>query len=174
MYRPAASAFLLALASATLLSIPASARTGADPKGEIARVLKRQLKGDFTPHSPAEIRAAIRPVDINRDGIQDWQVDFNAFGSAWCGTGGCRYQLWLGQKTGSPLRVFDRQVREHQSAERHGRIVFVFDFHGTQCGGFGAEACPGEFTWSPKRGRMVLLPTAGKRTSTTSPVLPFQ
>ena len=170
MYRSAALSF----AAAVLLAAPALAKAPADPRAEIARVLTRQLKGDFTPHSQAEIRAAIRPVDINGDGIQDWEVDFNTFGSAWCGTGGCRYQLWLGRAKAAPIRVFDRQVREHEAVRRDGRIVFVFDFHGSQCGGFGSEVCPGEFAWSAKRGRMVLLPTPGKHTSTAAPVLPFQ
>ena len=70
--------------------------------------------------------------------------------------------------------MFDRQVREHEAVRRDGRIVFVFDFHGSQCGGFGSEVCPGEFAWNAKRGRMVLLPTPGKHTSTAAPVLPFQ
>ena len=164
----------VSLASILLLALPATARAPADPEAEIAKVLTRQLRSDFTRHSQAEIRAAIKPVDINADGIQDWQVDFNAFGSAWCGTGGCRYQLWLGRKSGMPLRVFDRQMREVQIERREGRIIFVFDFHGTHCGGFGAEACPGEFAWSAKRGRMVLLPTPARHTSIADPIVPFQ
>lgn len=164
----------VALLTGGLLISPATARAPAEPKAEIAKVLTRQLRSDFTRHSQAEIRAAIKPVDINADGIQDWQVDFNAFGSAWCGTGGCRYQLWLGRKSGMPLRVFDRQMREVQIERREGRIIFVFDFHGTHCGGFGAEACPGEFAWSAKRGRMVLLPTPARHTSIVDPIVPFQ
>ena len=160
------------LAVAAVLMSPAAARVKAGPKAVIARVLTRQLQGGFSRHSQAAIYAAIKPTDINHDGVQDWQVDFNPFGSAWCGTGGCRYQLWLGQKNGSPLRVFDRQMREVSSVRRGSRIVFVFDFHGSECGGFGAEACPGEFSWDAKRGRMVLLATPRKHTAVRSPIDP--
>ena len=166
----------LTFAAALVLTValsPAAAKAPASPKAELAKVLTRQLKGDFSKHSQAEILAAIEPVDINADGIQDWQVNWNAFGSAWCGTGGCRYQLWLGRKTGVPTRVFDRQMREVSTERRDGRIVFVFDFHGSECGGIGAEACPGEFAWSRRRGQMVLLPTPVRHTGTNDPFVLF-
>lgn len=167
---PAALALLLPICA---LAPDVAAKANPGPKAEIAKVLTRQLKSGFSRHSQAEILAAIEPVDINRDGIQDYQVNFTAFGSAWCGTGGCRYQLWLGRKTGVPIRVFDRQMRELTITQRAEQIVFLFDFHGSECGGFGAEACPGEFTWSARRGRMVLLPTPTKHTSQSSPIVPF-
>ncbi|HQV02819.1 MULTISPECIES: hypothetical protein [unclassified Novosphingobium] len=164
---------LFAFTAVSLIAAPTLARETAGPKAKIAKVLARQLQDDFNRHSPADINAAIEPVDINADGIQDWQVSWNTFGPAWCGTGGCRYQLWLGRKSGMPVRVFDRQMRGLEIEKRAGRIVFVFDFHGTECGGTGAEACPGEFTWSAKRGRMVLLPTPARRTSMAAPIRPF-
>lgn len=165
------AAFITALS--LLVPSTAPAKAPANPKAEIAKVLTRQLKSGFSHHSQAEIKAAIEPVDINGDGIQDYAVNFTSFGSAWCGTGGCRYQLWLGRKSGLPIRVFDRQMRD-LTIERRGRqIVFVFDFHGSHCGGFGAEACPGEFAWNAKRGRMVLLPTPAKHTSQASPIVTF-
>lgn len=164
----------LALVLPTTALTPAvSAKPGASPKAEIAKVLTRQLKSGFGHHSQSEIMAAIQPVDINGDGIQDYQVNFTVFGSAWCGTGGCRYQLWLGRKSGVPLRVFDRQMRDLVIEKRAGRNVFVFDFHGSECGGFGAEACPGEFSWNAKRGRMALLPTPARHTSQSNPILPI-
>lgn len=162
----AALAFALSL-------VPATAKAPADPKAEIAKVVTRQLKSGYGKHSPSEIRAAIQPADINGDGVPDWQVNFTAFGSAWCGTGGCRYQLWLGRKNGVPVRVFDRQMREVSTEQRGGRNVFVFDFHGSECGGFGSEACPGEFAWNSKRGQMVLLPTPARHTGVANPFVLF-
>ena len=164
---------IIAATAAALIAAPTFAREGADPKAAIAKVLARQLKGDYNRNSPADINAAIEPVDINADGIQDWQVNWNTLGNAWCGTGGCRYQLWLGRKNGVPIRVFDRQMRALEIQKRAGRIVFVFDFHGTQCGDTGAQECPGEFTWSARRGRMVLLPTPARHTSIPQPIVPF-
>jgi len=63
-------------------------------------------------------------------------------------------------------------MRSLDIQKRSGRIVFVFDFHGSECGGFGAQACPGEFTWNARRGRMVLLPTPKKHTSISNPLDP--
>lgn len=162
----AALAILLPL---TVAAPQAAAKVIPSPKAEIAKVLTKQLKSGFGRHSQVEIKAAIQPVDINSDGIQDYQVNFTAFGSAWCGTGGCRYQLWLGRKSGVPLRVFDRQMRDLAIEKRAGHNVFVFDFHGSECGGYGAEACAGEFAWNAKRGRMVLLPTPAKHTAVFDP-----
>lgn len=164
------AAVLIAFAA---LANPLGAAKPVSPKAVIAKAVTREVNDDFTKHRPADILAAITPRDINADGIQDWQVDFNTLGAAWCGTGGCRYQLWLGRKNGVPLRVFDRQMRALVVEQRKGRIVFVFDFHGSECGGVGAQECPGEFTWSAKRGRMILLPTPKKHTSIGSPIDPI-
>ena len=49
----------------------------------------------------------------------------------------------------------------------------MFDFHGSECGGFGSQECPGEFAWSAKRGRMLLLPTPKKHTSISNPIEPI-
>ena len=156
--------------AACLALAPSHAKAPVDPRSAIAKRLTVDLRDDFTKHSQATIRAAIKPVEINSDGVQDWQVDWNAFGAAWCGTGGCRYQLWLGRRKAAPLLVFDRQMRELDIQQRGARTVFVFDFHGSECGGTGNIACPGEFSWSTKRGRMVLLPTPGKHTSMSNPI----
>lgn len=167
-FKPAILCGILAVAA-----VPLTAAKPITPKASVAKAVTREVRDDFTKHSQADIMAAITPVDINADGIQDWQVDYNNLGAAWCGTGGCRYQLWLGRKNGVPIRVFDRQMRSVDIQKRPGRIVFVFDFHGSECGGFGAQECPGEFTWSTKRGRMVLLPTPRKHTSISNPIDPI-
>lgn len=161
------AALLISLAALAFL---AGASKPANPKADIAKAVARELRDDMPRHTTAEIRAEIKPVDINSDGIQDWQVDFGSFGFGWCGTGGCRYQLWLGRKAGPPLKVFDRQMRELKIERHAGRPVFVFDFHGSECGGTGNIACPGHFVWSARRGRMVLLPTPGKHTSVANPL----
>ncbi|HEX4847989.1 MAG TPA: hypothetical protein VFV30_07585 [Novosphingobium sp.] len=166
-------ALVFVLAAGTLAASPlaAGAATTASPaRTQITKALKQTLKSDFVPHTAAEIDAAITPVDINGDRIPDWQVDFKDLGTAWCGTGGCRYQLWLGRAKGGPVRVFDRRVRAHERKMQNGRIVFEFDFHGTYCGETGAEACPGIYAWSPKRGRMIALPIPGQVSAKASPI----
>jgi hypothetical protein len=64
-------------------------------------------------------------------------------------------------------------MRSVDIQSRPGLIGFVFDFHGSECGGFGSQECPGHFTWSAKRGRMVLLPTPKKHTSISNPIDPI-
>lgn len=152
---------VIALALIALPAVP----TVAQPDGKAAivkQVRAELLRDDISEHDPVAIAAQVTPIDINGDGIQDWQVDWNLYGPLWCGTGGCRYQLWLGRKAGPPLKVFDRRVRDRKVETANGRILFVFDFHGTHCGGYGAQECPGTFAWNAKRGRMVLVPMVGK------------
>ena len=166
------SRFAASIAVAALLTLnPAAARAPQGTKAAIAKIISAELrKEDFSRHSQADVFAAIKPADINSDGVTDWQIDWNAFGSAWCGTGGCRYQLWLGQPSRPPRKVFDRQARQVTVLHRKGLVVYRFDFHGGECGGYGAEFCPGEFSWNAKRGRMVLLPSAKRHTAVADPI----
>jgi hypothetical protein len=153
------------------LAAPALAQPSQDGRASVAGQIQKQLHRDLTKLNQADIYMAIKPVDIDGDGLQDWQVDWNEFGSAWCGTGGCRYQLWLGRAKGGPKLVFDRQMRELTIAQREGRVVFVFDFHGGECGGFGSQECPGEFTWDAGAKKLVLLPTPARHTAVEDPLL---
>ena len=52
-----------------------------------------------------------------------------------------------------------------------GQTVFVFDFHGGECGGFGSQACPGEFAWDPAAKGLTLLPTPALHTAVEDPVV---
>lgn len=163
--------FLALILVAAGLATPVFAETAATGRAAVAAQIQQQLQRSLAKHSQADIYMAIQPVDIDGDGVQDWQVDWNAFGSAWCGTGGCRYQLWLGRAKGGPKLVFDRQMRELTVEQRDGRTVFVFDFHGGECGGFGSQQCPGEFTWEAKAKQLVLLPTPARHTAVADPLL---
>ncbi len=161
-------ALALILVAAGLPS-PALAERAPTARAAIAAKVQQQLQGDFAKHSQAEIYMAIQPVDIEGDAIQDWQIDWKAFGAGWCGTGGCRYQLWSGRTKGEPRLLFDRQMRALSIEQRDGNTVFVFDFHGGECGGFGSQACPGEFTWDAVAKALVLLPTPARHTAVENP-----
>ncbi len=167
MIRPLA----LTLTGSLLAAAPALAEPVASARAAIAAKVQTQLRGDFTKHSQADIYVAIEPVDIDGDAHPDWQINWKAFGAGWCGTGGCRYQLWLGRAKGAPQLVFDRQMRGLTIEQRDGRTVFVFDFHGGECGGFGSQACPGEFTWDPGAKALVLLPTPARHTAIEDPLV---
>lgn len=161
----------LALILAAGLLTPALAQSAPSARAAIAAKVQQQLRGDPAKHSQADIYMAIQPVDIDGDRIPDWQVDWKGFGAGWCGTGGCRYQLWLGRAKNGPQLLFDRQMRELAIEQREGQAVFVFDFHGSECGGFGSQACPGEFTWDPVAKALVLLPTPARHTGLEDPVV---
>lgn len=93
-------------------------------------------------------------VDVNGDGIVDWQVDFGNF-AGWCGTGGCRQELWLGRADGGVTRVFGTQVREFKLKRRKTGAVVDVDFHGSVCGLTGVEECPRRFVWDSAEGAFV-------------------
>lgn len=49
----------------------------------------------------------IRPVDVSPDGQADWLMDYTEAGSTqWCGTGGCRFRLFVSTPDGL-VQVFD-------------------------------------------------------------------
>ncbi|QPC93278.1 hypothetical protein [Mesorhizobium sp. INR15] len=56
-------------------------------------------------------------------------------------------------------------VREQSISRRAGKIIFDFDFHGSNCGTFGAEACPASFAWDATAGRMIEEPTLDGNTT---------
>jgi hypothetical protein len=158
----------LILALAALVPAPAAAEPA---RAAIAAKVQQQLRGDPAKHSQADIYMAIQPADIDGDGLADWQVDWKGFDAGWCGTGGCRYQLWLGRAKGAPQLVFDRQMRTLAIEQREGQTIYVFDFHGGECGGFGSQACPGLFTWDPGAKALVLLPTPARHTAVENPLV---
>jgi hypothetical protein len=87
-----------------------------------------------------------KKVDINGDGIADWKVDFSGK-AGWCGTGGCRMELWLGKPDGGVTPVWDEGVREFKLRPRKTGAVVDVDFHGSVCGGAGVMACPRRYVW---------------------------
>jgi hypothetical protein len=125
-------------------------------RAQIAEIVSAEIASDSQVISPAKVRAAIRPIRVDDDGVTDYAVNWEQFTfAAWCGTGGCRYQLWRGVTGGVPQIVFDRQVREVKLRKVGRDTIFDFDFHGSVCGGYGVELCPASFSWDAKAGRMV-------------------
>ena len=150
---------MLALSAVGVASY-AKQRTRAAPlTGEklyIAKIVGNEKSEGRDRVTPARLARAITTIDIDHDGIVDYQVDYGkAVRTLWCGTGGCDLELWRGRRGGHPVRVWEEMVRERKIAHRGGEIVFDFDFHGSACGTFGAEACPASFAWDAKAGRMM-------------------
>jgi hypothetical protein len=150
-------ALLLSALASLFATAPADAKPrSASPQEMIAQSIARELRSEPVKVSMQTIRAAIKPAVINTDGIPDYRVDWVELESpGWCGTGGCRYQLWLGVAGKKPRIVFDQQLREATVRQGGGETVFDFDFHGGVCGGYGSEACPASFAYDGALGRMV-------------------
>ncbi|MDQ0464043.1 hypothetical protein QO010_001814 [Caulobacter ginsengisoli] len=99
-------------------------------------------------------------VDINGDRIADWKVDFDGE-PGWCGTGGCRMELWLGHPQGGLTPVWDAGVREFRlKPGREGATIDV-DFHGSACGAAGVTPCPRRFVWDLSE--MAFLPAVNAK-----------
>lgn len=146
---------LIGLAGLSLTVVAVHAAPKPDPRAAIAKAIQSSMDGDPDPTPASKLKAAMKRVDLDGDAIPDWEVNWEKYGSAsWCGTGGCRYQLWRGVAGGDPRIVFERQVREVKTRKTAAGIVFDFDFHGSVCGGYGVEECPVSFGWDAKAGRM--------------------
>lgn len=96
-------------------------------------------------------------LDINNDGIADWRVDYNDApnGSYFCGTGGCLQQIYVSNRDGGYDLVVNTQVRAFKLKRSKGRTLLDVDFHGSVCGGFGVDACPRSYVWSPTTNRFI-------------------
>ena len=97
---------------------------------------------------------AVRALDVSADGIADWLIDFEAFGfPAWCGTGGCRRQLWVSHE-GRHVLAFDAQALEFSLRTAAAPPVIDVELHGVHCNGTGADSCPRAFMWNAATGRL--------------------
>lgn len=98
-------------------------------------------------------------VDINGDGVTDWMVDYEEAQnpSFFCGTGGCRRQIYVSRDGGYVL-AFDRVIRLFKIRKAKGQRLLDLDFHGSTCGGAGAEECPRGYVWNETLGRFIERP----------------
>ena len=150
---------VILIAGFVISSADAKARQPAPAlRGErlyVARIVGKEKSEIDDRLTPARLARAVKIVDIDRDGIPDYLVDYNeVINTHWCGTGGCNFEIWRGTKGGHPVRVWNVMVREYTIAHRNGETLFDFDFHGGNCGTFGASACPASFAWDGAARRM--------------------
>ncbi len=118
----------------------------------------RSDPGSPPPREPSP--RMFKRVDINGDKIADWKVDFQNE-AGWCGTGGCRIELWLGRPQGGLTPVWEIGVREFRlKSGKTGATVDV-DFHGSACGGAGVQPCPRRYVWDISEG--AFLPALNKK-----------
>lgn len=113
-----------------------------------------------TPPHLTPPRAMFRKVDVNRDGVPDWWIDYSKAdnGSYFCGTGGCVQQVYVSRPEGGHELVFDTNVRLFKLGRRGGETVLDLDFHGSTCGVAGVVECPRSYAWDPGRNRFIERP----------------
>lgn len=105
-------------------------------------------------------------VDINGDGKPDWRVDYEHAPNAslWCGTGGCRNELWVSGPGDSYRRVMSVGLRLFKLSRRGGVARLDLDFHGSLCGGYGVQACPRSYLWNEQAGAFLEVAAPGGQT----------
>jgi CHAT domain-containing protein len=111
------------------------------------------------------------PVDIDKDGRTDWQVNFyRGGGQGFCGTGGCQQQIYVANDRGGFDLVFDEQVNSIRfEPGNQSSSLIVIDVHGSFCGGAGNSECLIALRWDATR--RLLVPT--RTPTTTSSILTF-
>ncbi len=112
---------------------------------------------------PAEM---FSKVDINGDGKPDWRVDYEHAPNAslWCGTGGCRNELWVSGPGDSYRRVMSVGMRLFKLSRRGGVTRLDLDFHGSLCGGYGVQACPRSYLWNEQAAAFLETAAPGNHT----------
>ena len=150
-------ALLLTGAATAAPSVPAEVREAVN----VLYNASMQATVDEEAPGPAPVFVAparmFRKVEVNGDGAPDWRVDFERAENAsfFCGTGGCQQQVWVSRRGGGYILAFDTNVREFALRRVKGERVLDVDFHGTTCGGYGAQECDRRYVWDPRLQRFI-------------------
>jgi hypothetical protein len=128
---------------------PETVRAAVDKEIALARV----EAGVSVPLVPAP--GMITPVTVSRDGRTDWLVDYGKGSFAgWCGSGGCRQQLWVTPVAGPPVLAMDMTLVTRPTLRRVGEATFMdISLHGVFCNGYGVDECLRSFIWDPANNR---------------------
>lgn len=151
----------VAAAAAALLVAPTPAAAAQNGRGAPAVIL-RDVTGTLSDGGkvPPIPRNMVRAVDVNRDGTADWLIDYAKAGeTAWCGSGGCRYQLFVSTGSDSFALAFD-EIAHSLRIRPDGRVEV--DVYGTYCGSFGADECRRSFVWSAADAMLMPVVAAGQ------------
>lgn len=166
--------------AALLLAACASPALAAPPKQIVdattAKVVAAATEG-MTPEEannpemvPAWMKKVpakmFKKVDVNGDKIPDWLVSYeNAPNpSFFCGSGGCQYELWVGEQGGTWRKVYARGGSEPRITGPKTARRFEVNFHGSVCGSYGASECLRAYRWDSTLNRLVEAPDSKGRT----------
>lgn len=156
----------LVAAAVSACSLAAAAAVPERVRRPVEAMYIEAHKNMVDPEEPNGFRiqmpsAMFSKVDVNGDGVADWMVDFEAAQnpSFFCGTGGCRRQIYVSRDGGYVL-AFDRVIRQFKLRRSRGQRLLDLDFHGSTCGGAGVEECPRGYVWNETAGRFIERPNA--------------
>lgn len=128
-------------------------RESHDPAGE-AIAANAEWCGDGVAGVDPEF---LRRADVDGDGVNDAILDYLGLtcdgARAYCGSGGCSQEVWLGDPSG-PYRLLVEGLIEAILLPTPGRVTLRLD--GAACGRAGAEEC--ERTFGVEDGRLVPQP----------------
>ncbi len=95
------------------------------------------------------------PVDVSKDGVADWLIEWPEEG--WfCGTGGCQRSLYVSDDGGF-VRAFDRQAWDLKIQPASGEVRLEASFHHLNCSP-RRDDCRLAWAWDPVLRRMVERP----------------
>lgn len=154
----------LALGLALMAGIAPACALAATPPPAIEAAVREEVVAaateGFTPEEandpsvvPAYMKkttpSMFRKVDLNGDKIADWAVYFEEAPNAsyFCGSGGCRYELYVGKPDGTWKQVFTRTGGDLKFTGPKSARGIEIGYHGTVCDSFGADECLRAYRW---------------------------
>ena len=161
------------LLTAALLLLPACANA-ATPPAAIVEEARQEIYADVTEGStPEEIKEMpawmlktspkmFSKVDLNGDKLADWRVnyEFAPNASYFCGTGGCRNVLYVGQADGSARKVYVKSGGDYKITGPKTARKLEVNLHGSACGSYGADECLRAWRWDNATGAYVEIPNS--------------
>jgi hypothetical protein len=129
------------------MALPAVALArGAEPPDNVAQAVadaeQKCKDSEGAPNSDAVLTVA----DVNRDGGEDWIVDYSKLKcdggiNPMCGDEGCTLQIYLWDGAMAWNLAFEETVRGYKFGNYRGRPVLNVTYPGDACGGSAAKTC---------------------------------
>jgi hypothetical protein len=160
--------------TAALVLLPACAAGAATPPASIVEEARQTIYANLTEGStPEEIKEMpawmlqtspkmFSRIDINGDKLADWRVSYEGAPTAsyFCGTGGCRNILYLGQADGTVRKVFQNSGGNYRFSGPKSARKLEVNLHGSACGSFGADECLRAWRWDTASNAYVEIPNS--------------
>jgi hypothetical protein len=91
-------------------------------------------------------RNAVRKIDLNGDGREDYILDMQdtvceEARHIYCGTGGCVVEILIAQRDGSYTSIFSDTIHRYEIKPGRGVRTIRFSLHGGYCGKHGPSPC---------------------------------